>query len=111
MYYCAIDAPGVSLGVATSCIKSTDGGETFLRTGAPAFVANPNTDEGTNSLPGTCATGASGHGVGGPDGTIYIPRAWCEQPWLGISKDEGLQLGAGPGGGHRDRELRRTVGS
>ena len=36
------------------------------------------------------ADGAVGHGFVGDDGTVYLPRGWCGQPFLSISKDEGL---------------------
>ncbi|HYP24163.1 MAG TPA: exo-alpha-sialidase, partial [Actinomycetota bacterium] len=49
--------------------------------------------------------GLHGHGVVGRDGAIFLPKESCEQPWLGISRDEGLtweivrvsNLDAGPG--------------
>jgi photosystem II stability/assembly factor-like uncharacterized protein len=30
-----------------------------------------------------------GHGVVGPDWTVYLPRGWCGPPYLAISHDEG----------------------
>jgi len=42
VYYCAIDAGAVSgISKATSCLKSTDGGLTAVRTGEPAYVPDP----------------------------------------------------------------------
>jgi hypothetical protein len=77
VYYCWNDV------ITTSCSKSLDGGITWARTGAPPFPgANP--DE-----PDTCG-GLTGHGAVGPDGTVYIPRGYCGQPFISISKDEGL---------------------
>lgn len=83
VYYCAVDAGAATVAMAVSCLKSVDGGETFLRTGAPAFTGEPDASQA-----GRCP-GGSGHGVAGPDGTIYLPRGVCSEPWLAISRDEG----------------------
>ena len=80
VYYCWNDI-GTS-----SCTKSLDGGLTFHSTGEPAFVG---TDSQNNqSGPRTCG-GLHGHGHVGPDGTVYLPRGYCGQPYVAISKDEG----------------------
>lgn len=72
VYYCFND-------VATStCTKSLDGGVTFVPTGSPAFAT------GT----GLCG-GLHGHGTSSKDGTIFLPKEHCGEPWLAISKDEG----------------------
>lgn len=75
--------------VAQLCAKSLDGGGTFQLTGTPPY-ANGGTTEGTGDaeIPGNC-NADSGHGYVGPDGTVYVPRGWCGQPWLAISHDEG----------------------
>jgi hypothetical protein len=83
VYYCAVDAGVATLASAVSCLKSTDGGATFLRTGEPAFLDVPDAAQGAG------CPGGSGHGVAGPDGTIYLPRGICSEPWLAISRDEG----------------------
>ncbi|HVF52454.1 MAG TPA: sialidase family protein [Actinomycetota bacterium] len=87
VYYCWNDI------ASSSCSKSLDGGITFSPTGSPAY---PSYQEGTDrggvagqSVPGMCG-GLHGHGHVGPDGTVYIPRGWCGQPWLALSHDEGL---------------------
>jgi hypothetical protein len=81
VYYCWND-----FGAGSSCSKSLDGGITWVPTGAPAFLGfDTNSEEGT---PDRCG-GFHGHGVVGPDGTVYLPKEYCGQPWLGISKDEG----------------------
>ena len=88
VYLCAIGA-GISVGSAASvCSKSLDGGLTFVPTGAPAYNDDPQ-HTGDASIPGRC-NGANAHGYVGDDGTVYLPRGWCGQPWLAISKDEGL---------------------
>ncbi|MCA1672408.1 MAG: glycoside hydrolase, partial [Actinobacteria bacterium] len=40
-------------------------------------------------IKGHCG-GATGHGVTDDEGTIYLPRGWCTEPYLAISRDEGL---------------------
>lgn len=86
VYDCAINGGALAgtSSAATSCDKSLDGGRTFLPTGGLAFVADPAKDV----PPGTC-DGATGHGFADRRGTVYLPRGWCGQPWLAISKDEG----------------------
>lgn len=87
VYLCSIGV-GVSVASAGSvCSKSLDGGTTFLPTGEPAFVDDPR-QSGDFGLPGVC-NGANGHGWVGEDGTVFLPRGWCGQPWLAISKNEG----------------------
>lgn len=89
VYNCAING-GALAGWSTmsTCDRSLDGGRTFLPTGEPAFVSDPGAGPGWNNVPGNCA-GAVGHGFVGPDGTVYLPRGFCGQPWLAISRDEG----------------------
>ena len=86
VYYCWNDIG------SSSCSKSIDGGLTFSVTGTPAF---PGYKEGEDrggvagqSVPGMCG-GLHGHGFVGHDGTVFLPRGWCGEPWLAISKDEG----------------------
>lgn len=79
VYYCWND-----FGAGTSCSKSLDGGLTWIHTGQ-AFLGVANSQEG----PQQCG-GFNGHGVVGADGTVYLPKEYCGQPWLGISRDEGL---------------------
>jgi len=89
VYYCAIgggDSEPTS--TSTSCDKSLDGSLTFAPTGSPAF-ADPGSGTGFLGVPGLC-DGASGHGVVGADGTVYLPKGWCGEPWIAISHDEGF---------------------
>ncbi|MBW3595365.1 MAG: glycoside hydrolase [Actinobacteria bacterium] len=80
VYYCWND-----FGTGTSCSKSLDGGVTWSPTGTRPFEGrNLQSQEATRN----CG-GFNGHGVVGKDGTIYLPKEWCGQPWLGISHDEG----------------------
>ena len=69
----------------TSCSKSLDGGISWVVTGTRPF-------DGVN-IEGQDATnlcgGFNGHGVVDKNGTIYLPKEFCGQPWLGISHDEG----------------------
>ena len=89
VYYCAIDGGAFQeASSATTCLKSLDGGLTFSRTGAPAYVDGINPDLGNFGIPGRCS-GVTGHGFVDGRGTVYLPRGWCGQPWLAISQDEG----------------------
>ena len=91
VYYCWND-------IATaSCTKSLDGGVTFLPTGSPAFsgidpnAENPGVGDPTKpwkGQEGRCG-GLHGHGHVALDGTVYLPKGHCGQPWLAISKNEG----------------------
>ena len=77
----------------SGCDKSLDGGRTWAPTGTLAFT-DPSPygvgeGSGDSGVPGHCL-GDVGAIVAGPDGTLYVPRGWCNQPWLAISHDEGL---------------------
>ena len=90
VYYCAIDGGALAAyGTMTSCLKSLDGGATWVRTGTPPYQDDPAAGMGIQGVPGHCG-GASGHGVVDDDGVIYLPRGHCAQPYLAISDDEGL---------------------
>jgi hypothetical protein len=88
VYYCAINLVMLSgTSTATTCGRSLDGGMTWLPTGEPAYITPiPPRDDQTEPW----CDGAVGHGFVGDDGTVYLPRVWCGQPFLSISKDEGL---------------------
>ena len=89
LYLCATDGGnGTPLSTVTSCLKSLDGGITWVRTGTPAYTDDPRAGEGHLSIPGHCG-GASGHSFVDTKGVLYLPRGWCGQPYLAISKDEG----------------------
>lgn len=85
LYYCYNDVG------SSQCTKSIDGGLTFAPTGTPAFTGyKPGSDEtGFYGVDGFCG-GLHGHGAVGADGTVYLPREYCGEPFLSISKDEGL---------------------
>lgn len=87
VYYCAINLVMLSgTSTATTCGRSLDGGLTWLPTGEPAYISPLGAEQ--DGLP--WCDGAVGHGFVGEDGTVYLPRGWCGQPFLSISKDEGL---------------------
>jgi hypothetical protein len=82
LYYCWNDV------ASSSCSKSIDGGLAWSPTGSPAFTGiQPSAGDGPT--PPFCG-GLHGHGVVGRDGTVYLPKESCRQPWLAISRDEGL---------------------
>lgn len=88
VYLCTISGGALSpSSTASSCDKSLDGGASYLPTGSFAFVADP-TKSGPYGPVGMC-DGAHGHAYVAPDGALYLPRGWCGQPWLAISRDEG----------------------
>ena len=76
VYYCWNDV------ASSSCSKSIDGGLTFRPTGFPAYP-------GVKTDSAQFCGGLHGHGHVGPEGNVYLPRDYCGQPWLAISKDEG----------------------
>ncbi len=84
LYYCWNDV------ATSSCGKSLDGGVTWHPTGEPAYrgVDPSNERPGFLGVKGFCG-GLHGHGVVGADGSVYLPRELCGQPWLAISRDEG----------------------
>ena len=89
VYYCAIDVGAFQeSSAATTCLKSLDGGMTFVKTGSAPYLNGINPAPGNYGIPGHCS-GVTGHGFVDDEGTVYLPRGWCGQPWLAISRDEG----------------------
>lgn len=74
VYYCWNDV------ASSSCGKSVNGGLTFAPTGSPAFP-------GAGSQ-GFCG-GLHGHGYVDDAGLVYLPREYCGDPYVAISRDEG----------------------
>ncbi len=88
VYYCAINLVMLAgTSTATTCARSLDGGLTWLHSGEPAYITPIPPREDQDDL---WCDGAVGHGFVGEDGTVYLPRVWCGQPFVSISKDEGL---------------------
>ena len=89
VYYCWNDVG------SSSCSKSLDGGLTFVDTGSPAFqgidplAEAPGYDPENRFDVGSYCGGLHGHGHVGQDGTVYLPKGHCGQPWLAISTTEG----------------------
>jgi hypothetical protein len=75
--------------VLNLCNKSLDGGRRFLPTGLPPYFDNPLAGPGDGEIPGNCNADV-GHGYVGPDGTVFLPKGWCGQPWVAMSHNEGL---------------------
>lgn len=77
---------------ATGCARSLDGGLTWTPTGSFAFqdpspygVGEGSGDAG---VPGHC-NGDNGPIYVAPYGRLFVPRGWCNQPWLAYSDDAG----------------------
>jgi hypothetical protein len=86
VYFCAISGgEGADSSTFSACSKSLDGGKLFTPTGDPAYP--PRAAPPGSALP--YCDGAHGHGVVDSAGTVYLPRAWCREPYLAISRDEG----------------------
>lgn len=93
IHRCAISGGAVAgLSSMVTCQRSADGGMTWLPPGAPAFTFVPGAADpvAPNEGPAQACYGGNGHGVTDTDGTVYLPRGHCGQPWLAISEDEGL---------------------
>jgi hypothetical protein len=82
LYYC-VNKIGTS-----QCARSVDGGESFTVTGAPAFAAVQEPQDGGSGNPSFCG-GLHGHIVTDPAGRLYLPKGHCGQPWLAVSEDGG----------------------
>ena len=120
VYYCAIDGGASVAAGITACSRSLDGGRTWLRTLLPAYISDGSRGGGSLGIPGYCY-GATGHGRVGPDGTVYLPRGFCDQPFLAISHDEGdtwervqvsdlgMQTGTSAGVGIEEHEARVAI--
>ena len=81
LYYCWNDV------ATSSCSKSINGGLSFQPTGSPAFQGVRRDDDGDQELCG----GLHGHGIVSPkDGTVFLPREYCDEPYVAISRDEGV---------------------
>jgi hypothetical protein len=88
VYSCSTQLGATIYSIATQCLKSLDGGLTWTPTGTPPYVTQ-NEPENDLGIDGYCH-GAIGHGFVGRDGTVYVPKGLCGEPWVSISHDEGL---------------------
>lgn len=85
VYYCAADVGLASASGQATCLKSMNGGLTFVRTGEPPFPAVRG-----QGAPIVQCDGLHGHGFVDRQGFVYLPKGECGQPWLAISRDEGF---------------------
>lgn len=92
VYRCSYSGGAFGTGHTTdACEKTLDGGLLWASTGAPAFVYDPTkaiSNPDVSTTPYGCMD-QLGHGVVGPDGTIYLPAGMCGVPEVAISHDEG----------------------
>ena len=88
LYDCSQTVGYNGYSLASGCDKSLDGGSTWTPTGTLPF-SDPGTPAGDAGVPYHCI-GDIGAIHAAADGTLYVPRGWCGQPWLAISRDEGL---------------------
>ena len=93
LYSCSQTLGYNGYSMATGCDKSLDGGASWVPTGSfpynnpSPYGIGPGT--GDSGVMGVCG-GNAGQAHAGPDGSLYIARGWCGQPWLAVSEDEGL---------------------
>ena len=87
VYTCSTQFGATVYSIAAQCLKSLDGGLTFVPTGSLPYTTDMH-EENDLGVDGYCH-GAVGHGWVGRDGTVYLPKGLCGQPWLAISRDEG----------------------
>lgn len=77
---------------ATGCDRSLDGGLTWVPTGTFAFhdpsPYGAGAGSGDAGVPGHC-NGDNGPIFVAPYGRLFVPRGWCNQPWLAWSDDGG----------------------
>ena len=86
VYYCAITGgEGAGTPNFNACSKTLDGGATWALTGEPSYPIR----EAPVGSPSPVCDGGAPPGVVGRDGTVYLPRAWCGEPWISVSRDEG----------------------
>ncbi|MCA1824989.1 MAG: glycoside hydrolase, partial [Frankia sp.] len=93
LYNCSQTVGYNGFSTASGCAKSLDGGTSWTPTGTFAFN-DPSpygaaADSGDSGIPAHCI-GDIGPIFVGTDGTLYVSRGWCGQPWLAASTDEGL---------------------
>lgn len=88
VYYCALDGGVTVVSTFTACSRSLDGGRTWHRTRNAPYRNDGTGSGGALGLEGAC-TGTVSHGRVDRHGVIYLPRGFCDQPYLAISRDEG----------------------
>lgn len=88
VYFCAITGgEGAGSQTFNQCSKTLDGGKSWAFTGEPSY---PLRTAPPGSPPdATNCDGAAPPGTVGADGTVYLPRGWCGEPYIAISHDEG----------------------
>lgn len=92
LYNCSQTLGYNGYSAATGCSRSLDGGLTWTPTGTYAF-ADPSpygigAGSGDGGFPAHC-NGDNGPIFVAPYGRLFVPRGWCNQPWLAWSDDAG----------------------
>jgi hypothetical protein len=74
----------------TQCERSLDGGMTWLP-GTPPFAGFDPAADGSlgEGFPQGFCGGLSGAVRAAPDGTLYLPREFCQRPYVAVSRDDG----------------------
>ena len=92
LYNCSQTLGYNGYSIATGCARSQDGGLSWTPTGTYAF--NDPSPYGAGAGSGDAGVPAHCNGDNGPIfvapyGRLFVPRGWCNQPWLAWSDDEG----------------------
>jgi hypothetical protein len=85
VYYCVNEV------VMGACARSLDGGKTFVQANQTGYQAFRPTDVATLNQDrnfGICGS-LHGHAVTDRQGRLFIPRGYCNQPFIAISNDGG----------------------
>ena len=70
------------------CTRSSDGGQTFVPAGGPAYLQSGEGQPGQNDRPGICST-LHGHLAGDEEGRIFLPAGHCGLPTVAVSENAG----------------------
>jgi hypothetical protein len=81
---------GTTSGAHRAASHSTGASPSFPPALPPTLDSIPRTTTPVSRACRVCAGGCTAHGFVAHDGIVLLPKGHCGQPWLAISKDEGL---------------------